>query len=164
MSYRGADPTDVMGRRIAAYLLDSLIATIIFLLLAWPVLFGSTRTAPADSFSCVDETPTVVDGHEPPSLCFQIGDTVRYVPNHKVAGFRRFGAASLDLAFVAAGRLDGYWERNLQAWDIAAGQIMVRESGGIVSGMDGNDSALTTGHVVCGNEFVHALDCGVLAP
>ena len=88
MSYRGADPTDVMGRRIAAYLLDSLIATIIFLLLAWPVLFGSTRTAPADSFSCVDETPTVVDGHEPPSLCFQIGDTVRYVPNHKVAGFR----------------------------------------------------------------------------
>jgi fructose-1,6-bisphosphatase/inositol monophosphatase family enzyme len=49
---------------------------------------------------------------------------------NKVAGFRRFGAASLDLAFVAAGRLDGYWERNLQPWDIAAGQIMVREAGG----------------------------------
>ena len=49
---------------------------------------------------------------------------------NKVAGLRRFGAASLDLAFVAAGRLDGYWERNLQPWDIAAGQIMVREAGG----------------------------------
>ena len=75
---------------------------------------------------------------------------------NKVAGFRRFGAAALDLAFVAAGRLDGYWERNLQPWDIAAGQIMVREAGGIVSGIEGHDNALTTGNVVCGNEFVHA--------
>ena len=74
----------------------------------------------------------------------------------KVAGFRRFGAASLDMAFVAAGRLDGYWERNLQPWDMAAGQIMVREAGGIVSGVGGDDDALKTGHVVCGNEFVHA--------
>jgi myo-inositol-1(or 4)-monophosphatase len=73
----------------------------------------------------------------------------------KVAGLRRFGAAALDLAFVAAGRFDGFWERNLQSWDIAAGQIMVREAGGIVSGVDGKDDALTTGHVVCGNEFVH---------
>ena len=56
---------------------------------------------------------------------------------NKVAGLRRFGAASLDMAFVAAGRLDGYWERNLQPWDIAAGQIMVREAGGIVSGHGG---------------------------
>src|SRR5262250_3268943 len=74
---------------------------------------------------------------------------------NRIAGFRRFGAASLDLAFVAAGRLDGYWERNLQPWDIAAGQIMVREAGGIVSGIEGHDNALTTGNVVCGNEFVH---------
>jgi len=72
----------------------------------------------------------------------------------RVAGLRRFGAASLDLAFVAAGRLDGYWERNLQQWDIAAGLIMVREAGGIVSGIEGGDTALATGHVVCGNEFV----------
>jgi myo-inositol-1(or 4)-monophosphatase len=75
---------------------------------------------------------------------------------NRVAGLRRFGAASLDLAFVAAGRLDGYWERNLQAWDIAAGQIMVREAGGLISGMTGHDDAVKTGHVVCGNEFVHA--------
>jgi len=73
----------------------------------------------------------------------------------RVAGLRRFGAASLDLAFVAAGRLDGYWERNRSRWDIAAGQIMVREAGGVVSGIEGHDNALTTGNVVCGNEFVH---------
>jgi myo-inositol-1(or 4)-monophosphatase len=75
---------------------------------------------------------------------------------NKVAGLRRFGAASLDMAFVAAGRLDGYWERNLQQWDIAAGQIILREAGGIVTGIDGHDNALTTGHLLCGNEYVHA--------
>ena len=82
----------------------------------------------------------------------------------KVAGFRRFGAASLDMAFVAAGRLDGYWERNLSPWDIAAGQIMVREAGGIISGIEGHDNALTTGHVVSGNEFVHAELVKILKP
>src|SRR5437773_11772149 len=81
-----------------------------------------------------------------------------------VAGLRRFGAASLDFAFVAAGRLDGYWERNLQPWDIAAGQIMVRESGGLISGMDGHEDALKTGDVVCGNEFVHAELVKILKP
>jgi myo-inositol-1(or 4)-monophosphatase len=83
---------------------------------------------------------------------------------NKVAGLRRFGAASLDLAFVAAGRLDGHWERNLQQWDIAAGQIIVREAGGIVTGIDGNDNSLTTGHVVCGNEYVHAELVKLLKP
>ncbi|MEO6382171.1 MAG: inositol monophosphatase family protein [Nitrobacter sp.] len=82
----------------------------------------------------------------------------------KVAGLRRFGAASLDLAFVAAGRLDGYWERNLQPWDIAGGQIILREAGGIVSGIQGDDDPLTTGHVVCGNEFVHAELVKILKP
>ena len=82
----------------------------------------------------------------------------------KVAGFRRFGAAALDMAFVAAGRLDGFWERNLQPWDIAAGQIMVREAGGIVSGVEGHDNALTTNNVVCGNEFVHAELVRILKP
>src|SRR5881409_2032069 len=82
----------------------------------------------------------------------------------RVAGFRRFGAASLDLAFVAAGRLDGYWERNLQPWDIAAGQIMVREAGGTISGIEGKDDALKTGHVVCGNEYVHGELVKILGP
>src|SRR6201996_9544767 len=73
---------------------------------------------------------------------------------NRVAGLRRFGAASLDMAFVAAGRLDGYWERNLQPWDMAAGLIMVREAGGVVSGIEGGDTAMATGHVVCGNEII----------
>jgi myo-inositol-1(or 4)-monophosphatase len=83
---------------------------------------------------------------------------------NRVAGLRRFGAASLDMAFVAAGRLDGYWERNLQAWDMAAGQIIVREAGGLVSGIAGDDDPLKTGNVVCGNEFVHAELVKILAP
>ena len=82
----------------------------------------------------------------------------------KVAGFRRFGAASLDLAFGAAGRLDGYWERNLQPWDLAAGLLMIREAGGTVSGIQGNDDPLQTGHVVGGNEFVHGELIKILKP
>src|SRR3989440_4568811 len=83
---------------------------------------------------------------------------------NKVAGLRRFGAASLDMAFVAAGRLDGYWERNLQSWDMAAGQIIVREAGGIVSGIEGDDDPLKTGNLICGNEFVHAELVRILKP
>jgi myo-inositol-1(or 4)-monophosphatase len=83
---------------------------------------------------------------------------------NKVAGLRRFGAASLDMAFVAAGRLDGYWERNLQAWDMAAGQIIIREAGGTVSGIEGDDDPLKTGHLICGNEFVHAELVKILKP
>ena len=56
-----------------------------------------------------------------------------------VAGLRRFGAAALDLAWVAAGRLDGYWERDVNAWDVAAGVILVREAGGFVTDCDGGD-------------------------
>ena len=81
----------------------------------------------------------------------------------KVAGLRRFGAASLDLAFVAAGRLDGYWERNLQPWDVAAGIIMIREAGGVVGDIHGGD-LLKTGNVVCGNEFVHGELTKILKP
>jgi myo-inositol-1(or 4)-monophosphatase len=55
----------------------------------------------------------------------------------QVSGVRRWGAAALDLAYVAAGRLDGYWERGLSPWDVAAGVLLVREAGGMVSGIDG---------------------------
>jgi myo-inositol-1(or 4)-monophosphatase len=82
----------------------------------------------------------------------------------KVAGLRRFGAAALDMAFVAAGRFDGFWERNLQPWDMAAGQIIVREAGGIVSGIEGDDDPLKSGHLICGNEFVHAELVKILKP
>ncbi|SFL73461.1 myo-inositol-1(or 4)-monophosphatase [Bradyrhizobium sp. NFR13] len=81
----------------------------------------------------------------------------------KVAGLRRFGAASLDLAFVAAGRLDGYWERNLQPWDVAAGLILIKEAGGTVGDINGGD-VLTTGNVVAGNEFVHDALTKILRP
>lgn len=54
----------------------------------------------------------------------------------RVGGVRRFGAAALDLAWVGCGRLDGFWERGLQPWDVAAGNLLVREAGGVVSGID----------------------------
>jgi len=82
----------------------------------------------------------------------------------RVAGLRRFGAAALDLAFVAAGRFDGYWERDLQPWDMAAGQIIVREAGGTISGIAGNDDPLRTGNVICGNEYIHAELVKILKP
>jgi len=73
----------------------------------------------------------------------------------RVVGLRRYGAAALDLAWVAAGRLDAYWERNLAPWDMAAGILMVREAGGFVSDIDGDDAMLTKGHIVAGNEAMH---------
>ena len=73
----------------------------------------------------------------------------------KVAGLRRFGAASLDLAWVAAGRFDAYWERNLSPWDIAAGLILVREAGGYVTDLDRGETPWLSGDVVVGNETMH---------
>ncbi|MGB3448066.1 MAG: inositol monophosphatase family protein [Xanthobacteraceae bacterium] len=82
----------------------------------------------------------------------------------RVAGLRRFGAASLDLAYVAAGRLDGYWERNLKPWDMAAGMIMIREAGGVVSDIQTSGDPLVSGDVVCGNETIHAELTKILRP
>jgi myo-inositol-1(or 4)-monophosphatase len=73
----------------------------------------------------------------------------------RVAGLRRFGAASLDLACVAAGRFDIYWERNLSPWDMAAGLLMVREAGGYVTDLDGHDAMFVKGHIAAGNETLH---------
>lgn len=67
------------------------------------------------------------------------------------AGIRRAGAASLDLAYVAAGRLDGFWEVGLSKWDIAAGALLIREAGGLVADVDGSDNYLESGNIVCGN-------------
>jgi myo-inositol-1(or 4)-monophosphatase len=71
------------------------------------------------------------------------------------SGVRRFGAASLDLAFVAAGRFDGFWERGLSPWDMAAGMLLVREAGGVVTDLDGGPEMLASGNIVCGNEVLH---------
>jgi len=71
--------------------------------------------------------------------------------SQRVAGVRRFGSAALDLAWVAAGRYDGYWERDLNAWDIAAGILLVTEAGGRVTNANGDDDVLGTGSVCAGN-------------
>jgi len=71
------------------------------------------------------------------------------------SGVRRLGVASLDLAYVAAGRLDGFWEFGLSAWDIAAGIILIREAGGYVSDMTGGADMLATGDVLAANDHLH---------
>ena len=70
----------------------------------------------------------------------------------QVAGLRRFGSAALDLAYVAAGRLDIYWERNLSSWDMAAGILLVREAGGYINDCEGTDAMFAKGNIVAGNE------------
>jgi myo-inositol-1(or 4)-monophosphatase len=73
----------------------------------------------------------------------------------QVAGVRRFGAAALDLAWVAAGRYDGFWELGLNKWDIAAGLVIVKEAGGFLSDPAGGETHYETGDVVCGNQALH---------
>lgn len=68
------------------------------------------------------------------------------------AGVRRWGSASLDLAYVAAGRFDGYWERRLNSWDLAAGMLIVREAGGMVEPLNPAGDILADGEIVCSNE------------
>jgi len=72
----------------------------------------------------------------------------RLVP--QVAGIRRAGSAALDLAWTAAGRVDGFWELNLNAWDLAAGALLVEEAGGMVTDAQGGDDYLETGNIVAG--------------
>ena len=72
------------------------------------------------------------------------------------AGVRRCGSAALDLAWVASGRFDGFWERGLNPWDIAAGIVIVQEAGGLVSGAGGDNDMMETGAIVAGNETIHA--------
>jgi myo-inositol-1(or 4)-monophosphatase len=74
----------------------------------------------------------------------------------KVAGVRRFGSASLDLAWLAAGRYDGFWEAGLQKWDIAAGLLLVREAGGLVTDYRGGQGMMETGDVIAGNQNLHS--------
>ena len=71
------------------------------------------------------------------------------------SGIRRLGSAALDLAYVAAGRYDGYWEANLKIWDIAGGALLVAEAGGLVSDLQGGNSYLASGHIVAAPARVH---------
>lgn len=80
------------------------------------------------------------------------------------SGVRRPGAAALDLCYVAAGRLDAFWELGLAPWDMAAGSLIVREAGGIVSGLDGSENFMKTGNILCGTPKIYAGLAKLCAP
>lgn len=80
------------------------------------------------------------------------------------AGVRRPGAAALDLCYVAAGRVDGFWELGLKTWDLAAGALIIREAGGRISDFAGSDGFLETGDVIAGSPKVYAALSRLLAP
>jgi myo-inositol-1(or 4)-monophosphatase len=99
-----------------------------------------------DMRDCIFATGTPFLGK--PGHDVSLGEIERVIA--KSAGMRRFGAAALDLAYVAAGRFDGYWERGLNVWDIAAGAVLVREAGGAVNEIDGGDF-MKSGAIVASN-------------
>jgi myo-inositol-1(or 4)-monophosphatase len=74
----------------------------------------------------------------------------------EVAGVRRFGAAALDLAWVAAGRFDGYWEQGLSHWDVSAGILLVREAGGFVCDFRGGDRMVERREIIAANDQLHS--------
>lgn len=89
------------------------------------------------------------------------GDHGRYLVEQRnvmgeVSGIRRMGAAALDLAYVAAGRLDGFWEDALHPWDMAAGMLIIREAGGFATDKAGGHDIFDTGGIVAGNDAIHA--------
>ena len=79
-------------------------------------------------------------------------DLARVMP--ECAGVRRFGSAALDLAYVAAGRYDGYWERELQLWDVAAGYLIAKEAGALVEGVREGQEPLESGSILCANNDI----------
>ena len=83
---------------------------------------------------------------------------------HKTAGVRRPGAAALDLAWVAAGRIDGFWELGLSPWDMAAGALLITEAGGLVGDLAGEQNYLETGNIVGGNPKVFVQLLQIIAP
>ena len=82
----------------------------------------------------------------------------------RTAGVRRAGAAALDIAYVAAGRLDGFWEIGLSPWDMAAGALLVQEAGGLVGDFRGDAGYLGSGRIVCGNPKIFAQLVHIISP
>ena len=82
----------------------------------------------------------------------------------RVAGIRRPGSAALDLAYVAAGRYDGFWELGLGPWDMAAGCLLITEAGGLVSDLEGNETYLESGNIIAGNPKIFGQLLQVIAP
>ena len=79
-------------------------------------------------------------------------------------GIRRGGAAALDLAYVAAGRLDAFWEIGLKPWDIAAGALLIKEAGGLIADFNGSEDYLTTGNIVCGTPKIFKQVLQIVGP
>src|SRR5207249_11274069 len=82
----------------------------------------------------------------------------------RTAGLRRAGAAALDIAYVAAGRLDGFEEMGLSPWDMAAGALLVQEAGGLVGDFRGDSGYVDSGRIVCGNPKIFAQMLPVVGP
>jgi myo-inositol-1(or 4)-monophosphatase len=80
----------------------------------------------------------------------------------KVSDVRRGGSAALDLAYVACGRCDGFWELGLSPWDVAAGHLLVKEAGGCISDFDGGSEHIWVGDLVAGNQEIHAFLLGIV--
>ena len=80
------------------------------------------------------------------------------------AGIRRAGSAALDLAYVAAGRLDGFWEIGLHEWDMAAGVLLIQEAGGVITDFSFNDRYLASGNIIAGNPKMHQLIYQAISP
>ena len=109
-------------------------------------------SARRDLGDCVIATGIPFQGHGDYDKQAAIMATV----SPQTAGIRRFGAAALDLAWVAAGRYDGYWEADLHPWDWAAGMLLVREAGGYVTDYRGGDHMLERGEMVAANSEIHS--------
>jgi myo-inositol-1(or 4)-monophosphatase len=91
-------------------------------------------------------------------------DTLNAFARANTAGIRRAGSAALDLAYVAAGRFDAFWEIDLNEWDWAAGALLVTEAGGLISDMDGGNNYANSGDIVCGTPKVFKAVLQVVKP
>lgn len=107
-------------------------------------------SARKDLSECLIATGIPFKGHDIPDFMPQL---TRLAP--QVAGTRRFGSAALDLAFVAAGRFDGYWESGVNSWDIAAGLLLVTEAGGKLTSLKPNAAPLVSGALLASNQNIH---------
>ena len=108
----------------------------------------------------VSETDNIVNSLLATGFSYDVHETglnLREFSNllRKVQGIRRAGSAALDLCYVAAGRFDGYWEYNLKPWDIAAGQLIVKEAGGNVGDFDNNDLEIDGKQIIASNGKIH---------
>ena len=115
-------------------------------------MLGEDETLLAQLTTRRHQRVLTLDVEEPGGQLVGIAQLAALMP--RTAGVRRWGTASLDLAYVAAGRFDGFWERGLHAWDVAAGSLLVREAGGFVGTIEGEGSPVDDRSIVAANANV----------